>query len=213
MPDQALPNGHAQEHTETDVFRNPLPVGSQESILGAVESWPETLKVFSLTVASFPYPAAVFYGEALAIFHNQAWADLAGVSEQGQEQRGRLGADAWDALSAALRGGTPKRLDATQLLGKGTSADDPESGIYKPVLVSPLFDSDGGEAVGLLAQLVPQDLPRRGGSHQASKPQKKPRDLDISELGNVHDIPLDEHPFFRRFAELLPSGLAILDHK
>ncbi|KAK1042065.1 hypothetical protein LTR74_018560, partial [Friedmanniomyces endolithicus] len=104
------------------------------------------------------------------------------------------------------------------------------------VLISPLFDHESKQenASGSLAQLFPkQDRQNRkqdgpgeelrelksaadggtvGHSGVDSKNQGPP--LDISELGTAADnVPLDEHPSFFRFAEMLPSGLAILDHK
>lgn len=224
MPqDQGSSDSGAAKRRDADGFRTPLPLGGAESALGPAKDWPETLKAYSLTIASFPYPAAVFYGEEMVTFHNQAWADVAGVDEQGQKQRGRLKADAWEALSSALSGGKPKNVDATQLLGKGASGSV-TSDTYKPVLISPLFDTEGGDAVGLLAQLILQNpgSPSHGSNNQSADtptpslvehPSPKDRQLDISELGNVSDFPLDEHPVFYRFAEMLPSGLAILDHK
>lgn len=206
-------------------FRNPLPVGSRDSVWGAVGDWPETLQAFSLTIASFAYPAAVFFGQELALFHNRAWADVVGIEGQGQKQRGTLGPDAWNALHTALHGGKPRRLDAKQLLATAAGKTLPD--VYRPVLLSPLFSSESEEAVGVLAQLIPIDPPKRlpgkdGDDEDAGRSvQASARDdstqlnhVDISELGKVVDeFPLDEHPFFHRFAEMLPSGLAILDHR
>ena len=220
-----------QRPDDADEFHNPLPSGSQVCLLGPARDWPETLKAFSFTIAAFAYPAAIYWQDELAIFHNQAWADIVGVDEQGQKQRGKLGPDAWDSLSAAFYGGKPKRLEARQLLGIDASPTGPANA-YRPVLLSPLFDVEGGEVVGLLAQLIPykqrhagqtdgasEDLkPVKSKTGQSARGQNKNgtsfHHLDVSELGNVVDaFPLDEHPFFHRFAEMLPSGLAILDHR
>lgn len=219
-------DGGGQNHGETDDFQNPLPGGDQVCLLGPARDWPETLKAFSLTIASFAYPAAVYWQDELALFHNQAWAELVGVEEQGQKQRGKLSADAWESLSAALYGGKPKRVEARQLLGIDAPAESVPNA-YRPVLLSPLFDTEGDGVVGLLAQLIPHETrkpsPTDGAEDLKSVGSAKSRNkdettmmhhLDISELGNVVDaFPLDEHPFFHRFAEMLPSGLAILDHR
>lgn len=211
----------AMKHANTDAFQNPLPVGSRQSALGAVQDWPDTLKAYSLSIGSFAYPAAIFYSHELAIFHNRAWADVTGVEEQGQNQRGRLSADAWEALSSALYGGKPKRVQATQLLGND-ALEKGSSDLYHPALLSPLFDGESGDAVGLLAQLIPRQDANTPQSHSADESEgespsassQQVHHLDISELGSVVDqFPLDEHPFFHRFAEMLPSGLAILDHR
>lgn len=218
--------GGGETYGDTDDFQNPLPHGSQACLLGPARDWPETLKAFSLTISSFAYPAAVYWEDELALFHNKAWADLVGVEQQGQKQRGRLSPDAWESLSAALYGGKPKRVEARQLLGLDMDAKSVPNA-YRPLLLSPLFDTEGDGVVGLLAQLIPhntrQHAPTDGAEdlnpEQSAKGQNKDetsmmRHLDISELGNVVDaFPLDEHPFFHRFAEMLPSGLAILDHR
>ena len=225
--DQPHLDGGAAKHGDGDgdmaSFRDPLPAGTEQSYLGQAADWPETLRAYSVTIASFAYPAAIFYGDEFAILHNQAWADLTGVHEQGRKQRGKLSADLWDALSAAYHGGKPRRIEAKHLLRIGAS-EDVKAGVFKPVLLSPLFDSEGDDVAGLLAQLIPrkpQHSQATDGADDtiASKTPERatsPRAhvLDTSELGSVVDgIPLDEHPFFHRFAEMIPSGLAILDHR
>lgn len=213
--------GPDPKQKEQKTFRNPLPAGSRECCLGPAKTWSPTLQAFSLTLSTFPYPAAVFYQEELVILHNQAWADLAGVDQQGQKQRGELSADAWETLTAALHGGKPRKILAGELLRtKATSVIIPST--YSSVLLSPLFAIEGEEVVGLLAQLIPQESNEASppNDHQLSPDASKDNGLsaanvlDISKLGSVMDEPpMDQHPFFHRFAEMLPTGLAILDHE
>ncbi|KAK5683066.1 hypothetical protein LTS10_004596 [Elasticomyces elasticus] len=55
---------------------------------------------------------------------------------------------------------------------------------------------------------------RKGSGASYSSFETAKGKVNISELGTgIDNISLDEHPFFHRFAEMLPSGLAILDHK
>ncbi|KAK4540592.1 hypothetical protein LTR36_009122 [Oleoguttula mirabilis] len=244
--------GSAQEDAKSEsknlAFHNLLP-GSDDiwerSSLGSPDKWPDAVQALSLTLASFSYPAALFWGEEFVLLHNEEWTKVGGASEQGQGQRGNMGADAFNALSSALRGGEPKRIPSQALL-----RSDPENNAEKyVVLISPLFDNESERetASGLLAQLFPKQSRRKdperdrkqhreqdrkqdgsgeegrelksaadgdavGVSSGNSQSQDKP--AEISELGTItNDLPLDEHSFFFRFAEMLPSGLAILDHK
>ncbi|KAK5123204.1 hypothetical protein LTR85_003403 [Meristemomyces frigidus] len=247
----------AKSETKKVTFNNPLPNADsawQDSPLGPPNDWPDAVQAFSLTVASFPYPAAVFWGEEFILLHNEEWTKAGGVDhQQGHRQRGNLSADAFNVLSSALHGGEPKRISSQALL---CSESQGEAEKYI-VLISPLFDPESKQetASGLLAQLFPiqsrkedrnQDRKQDGTQdrkqgqkqdgkqtrsgeegrelksaadgvtvgHSSGEIHEPDQPVDISELGSVADsLPLDEHPFFFRFAEMLPSGLAILDHK
>jgi PAS domain-containing protein len=153
----------------------------------------------------------------LLLLHNEAWAKAGGFREQAQKQRGRLTADASNALEAPLQDGKPWAIEGRELLRKDATSKDAYT-----ALVSPLFDEhERGPVVGLLAQLMPRcDLAKTGSEIQPQTCGNSKSDaqdhhkVDISELGNaVDNLSLDQHPFFHRFAEMLPSGLAILDHK
>ncbi|KAJ9624416.1 hypothetical protein H2203_005151 [Taxawa tesnikishii (nom. ined.)] len=144
------------------------------------------------------------------------------------DSRRRLGPQ----TSKGNASGQPKKISSQALLRCETE-DEAEKYI---VLMSPLFDHESKQenTSGLLAQPFPkqdrqdrkQDGPSEelrklkyaadggtiGNSGVNGKTQGPP--LDISELGIVaHNVPLDEHPSFFRFAAMLLSGLTILDHK
>lgn len=229
VKDPDHPNSGGKTDSGSQAFQSPLPAGTTQPVLGSATEWPETLQNLSLTIASFAYPVAIYYRQDLNLLHNQAWAEVAGKSQQGQKQLGRLDPDAWDALNAAFLGGRPRRVSAKQLMGS-VSSDNATASVYSPVLLSPVFGAEGEgedeEVIGVMAQLVPQDsykapatgtseLQSRDSVDDASKSSSQtPHQLDVSQLGSVVDeLPLDEHPFFHRFAEMLPSGLAILDHR
>jgi PAS domain-containing protein len=210
-----LPGG---EHSAD--FVNPLP-GDEEAwtncTLGPPSHWPETLQAFVHMITSFAYPAAVFWGEDLLLLHNEAWAKAGGSREQAQKQRGRLTAEAWNALEAPLLGGKPRAIEGCELLREDATSKEAYT-----VLVSPLFDEhERDSVVGLLAQLMPRcDRAKTGSEIQPQNCGDSELDaldhhkVDVGELCNaVDNISLDQHPFFHRFAEMLPSGLAILDHK
>lgn len=207
-------NGESEASPKLDLGTNPLP-GDHDtwnrSALGSAANWPKALRALSLTISAFAYPAAIFYGEEFILLHNELWASVGGFREQGQAQRGRLSPHAWEALSAALHGGKPRKLRGHQILAD-TEKD-------YTVLLSPVFDeakTDG--ATGVLAQLIPEQNNESLESKSASinkagnAPDQQENDHGEHD-GAVDKWPLDEHPFFRRFAEMIPTGVAILDHK
>ncbi|KAK3671165.1 hypothetical protein LTR78_008966 [Recurvomyces mirabilis] len=195
----------------------------KESRLGLPHEWPTVLQSYVRTLTSFRYPAAIYWGTDLIMLHNRSWQEAGVKSEQGQIQRDSLNADASAALSATLHGGEPKQIHSRLLLR--TEAGDNDDQYV--VLISPLF-GDGG-VVGLLAQLTPRSVAPDGSKdqrnghtsnvgdwQQSSSPSGGPSsgDLDLSRLGQIESRgPLDEHPFFQRFADMIPSGLAVLDHR
>ncbi|KAI0474893.1 two component histidine kinase 1 [Xylariaceae sp. FL0804] len=202
-------------------FCNPLPGDKalwEKSSVGPAADWPKTLQAHSVTVSSFPYPAAIFWGEELVLLHNEAWQQSGGIAEQGQKQRGSLSPDSWKALSSSFHGKKPIRIGSRHILRNDSDEDEHN------VLVSPLF-ADGDDprfVTGVMAQLLPKSdaecEPRRRATPENRRPAG-PSDinsdpLNLSRLGeSVDNLPLDQHPFFHRFAEMLPSGLAILDQK
>lgn len=192
----------------------------EQSPLGIQETWSEALRSYTKTIVSFAYPACIFWGEEMILLQNREWTTVTGLHDQGQKQRGKLSADAFDALSASLHGGIPRRVDSGAFLGDTFAPKLPRY----TTLISPLFDSaDTGEhdADGSLVQLIPEpDLYNCGRNEKQCslpglwRPKKPESGCDVSQLGDVlENISFDEHPFFHRFAEMLPTGLAILDHK
>ena len=66
--DSALSERDEEEDDSANDFTNPLPGDEtiwQKSKLGSASEWPSTLQAYSLTIASFAYPAAIYWGEEL----------------------------------------------------------------------------------------------------------------------------------------------------
>jgi PAS domain-containing protein len=199
----------------------------ENSPLGLPGTWPEALRACSKTTSFLAYPAAVFWGEDMVLLHNCEWTNINGPHDQGQKQRGKLSVDAFNALSASLHGGAPKTIDSSALLRDCPAVEM----THYTVLISPLFgDTHSNEsgASGSLVQLTPQlsafgsaELDAKSGLSLLTEDQganEKRKDLkkecDMSKLGQtINSISFDEHPVFHRFAEMLPSGLAILDRE
>jgi len=182
---------------EATDFSTPLPSGVSESAYGTPSKWPASLQAYTVTVSAFGYPAALFWGEEFVRFHNEAWSNISGNDQQGQKQRGILSADAFTALTAALHGGKPKRVEATELL----PTDKFHKGEHT-VLISPVFEDQ--DAVGLLVQLYPKLLePGQSqnttghvqiASDSDDKAAASREQGDFSELGSVaNELPIDEH--------------------
>jgi signal transduction histidine kinase/CheY-like chemotaxis protein len=169
-------------------------------------------------LSTLSHPASIFWGDELILLHNEAWsaATGGGYGEQGQPQLELLTTDAARALRSSFYGGTPMAVQSRDLLrSHGKESQD------HVVLLSPLLEADTWVAKGVMAQLFPApDSPEPDASpgrphelpasSQELQQQRRPSNMTSK---RIHEIPLDEHPFFHRFAEMLPNGLAILNHK
>lgn len=201
---ELLPEDRRDAHISH--FNNPL-LGPPNS-LGPADRFPESLKEYVLMVASLSHPSAIFWGVEPALLYNQAWND-AGGPRHGKS----LSPNARKTLESVCQGGNLKRLHIGDLIDRGDSKS------YQ-VLTSRLFDDDiGGQVGGALVQLLSYPRKHTGLAEDASdltvaRPCESKDRLawSKSELEDaVNDVPIDEHPFFHRFAEMLPVGLAILD--
>lgn len=198
-------------------FKNPLPEIWKHSPIKVQDSY--FLQSLTVTLSNFDYPAAVFWGFELSLLYNKAWEDAGGVREQGRPQRGSLSPDAWHALQKCINGGKPTRIPSHALLRE---QETPEYDDYM-VLLSPLFEPNFENAKGVVCQLLynggRETRGREEGSHKsgAKDASMAPGQPDETSTMDPYDMendstPLDEHPFFHRFAEMIPTGLAILDH-
>lgn len=206
---------HSSQSPQAKTFQNPLP--------GDDKVWKECpldfskdifLQSLAVTMSKFDYPAAIFWGFELVLVYNQAWEDVGGIPQQGRAQRGQLSPDAWHALQKCITGGKPAKISSHALLREKTRPEDEQ---YL-VLASPLFGPNVEDAKGVFCQMISVGSGSESDSHGSSEK----RDLEscpkriaanLKDLGLEEDsTPLDEHPFFHRFAEMIPTGLAILDH-
>jgi signal transduction histidine kinase/CheY-like chemotaxis protein len=209
---------HAQGEDQSppsESWTNPLP--------GDEKTWQDCpvdiqdnvfLQGLAVTLSKFDYPAAVFWGFELVLIYNQAWEDVGGIPQQGRAQRGQLSPDAWHALQKCINGGKPAKIASHALL-REKKRPDAENYL---VLASPLFGPGVHDAKGVFCQMIAAE----GKSGEESDAQTdaqtddEPRQSVVASLKDLgledSSTPLDEHPFFHRFAEMIPTGLAILDH-
>lgn len=209
---------HDQDKDQTspsDSFQNPLP--------GDDKAWQDCpldlqnnvfLQGLAVTLSKFDYPAAVFWGFELVLIYNQAWEDAGGIPQQGRAQRGQLSPDAWHALQKCINGGKPAKLSSHALLREKKQPDTE----HYMVLASPLFGPGVEDAKGVFCQMIGSKVESsgekgKGNEAPTSDEPRKGKVANLKELKLEDDsTPLDEHPFFHRFAEMIPTGLAILDH-
>lgn len=193
---------------------NPLPGNNDtwdKCKLGLFEQWPVELRAYSLTIAAFAYPAAIIWDSEFLLFQNHAWTDKDGGRYQGQSQRGRLSNDTLDTLRSVTDRGIPKEMPFHDFL-----RDESTNSIFPfTAVLSPLSPQTKGGPHAVMVQLLPKPMMYRRPDTVAGEQRSKPsrvKDPTVQDDTKRANSPLDEHPFFRRFAEMLPSGLAILDH-
>lgn len=165
-------------------------------------------------ILSVSYPAAVFAGTELVILHNEAWGEMLGISlKQAKPQHDVLSAKAKEMLKSAIEGQAKPGLTVTDLVG------EPRSKVSNaPVLCSPLVC---GEMKCVVLQILSQHSDLERSSNKKDKFVSRPEmtdDQERDERATEQDTPdedlaLDRQPFFQKFAEMLPTGLAILDHR
>lgn len=195
---------HSPSHGEEDT-------AWEESPLGSITRWPESLRAYFLTISSLPHPSAIFWDKEQILLRNKPWLEAhSTIKGQGQPQRETLSDRLRDTLQSIIENGN------SQELRNGDQFEELTSG-------------SGNVSVAVLSQLHPQgvlvQLVHRSSQKPSDAGAGSNTDLDVIQHRNIQakhtadeesyrandNIPIDEHPFFRRFAELLPSGLAILD--
>jgi signal transduction histidine kinase len=202
---------------QSDSFKNSLP-GDDEVWKNCPLNFEKDLFLQSLTatLSRLDYPAAIFWGFELVLIYNKAWEDAGGIPQQGRAQRGLLSPDAWHSLQKCINGGRPAKIASHALL-RERHRPDHENYL---VLASPLFGPGVDNAKGIFCQMLEDNSGGQGkdSDEHENRVAKLPAKTDVANLkelgleGLDKATPLDEHPFFHRFAEMIPTGLAILDH-
>ncbi|KAF2421022.1 hypothetical protein EJ08DRAFT_526176 [Tothia fuscella] len=180
-----------------------------KSPLGDRKEWHPCLKSFANLIPTLPHPAAIYWGEDLLLLYNNAWRKVAPQSaRQGEAQhQDHLTDIGLTAMRTVMHGSVRRNLAPAQLLG-GNARD----GRHYNLLLSPIT-LDDTSSQGVLAQLFPaQDMGATRPDSRGRTPSNTDAKLDGAPFP-LDDLPLDEHPFFQRFAAMLPTGLAILNHK
>lgn len=71
--------GSTDKHQRGDSHECPLPGTAavwRKCGAGPPSQWDEVLKANAITISSFSYPSAIFWGENFVLLHNKAWSTL-----------------------------------------------------------------------------------------------------------------------------------------
>ncbi|KAK4631319.1 Histidine protein kinase NIK1 [Fulvia fulva] len=177
------------------------------SKLGPVDKWPTTLKAFAQTILAISYPAALLWSKDHVLLHNEAWREAGSLTDQGQPQRESLSTELLDVLEEVTKDGLPKGFPSAKLLSQDAAKAD-EYG--STAFLTPL-SADETESC-IMVQILPGSKPQQNSASSRDGNATKDHALTTDSKG-IDEIPLNEHPYFKKFAEMLPSGLAILDHE
>ncbi|KAL1297479.1 hypothetical protein AAFC00_005002 [Neodothiora populina] len=186
--------------------------------MGPAREWPAGLQNISAFVESLQSAAAMFVGHDLVMLQNKPWAQLLGTpTEQGGPLKDVVPEELAETLRSAMNGDVPSSMtvQAFDVEGRQHLRDWPV--LYSPFTV--------GEANGIVVQVIhPQgeqqnaDNQCDSGCHIGGHAEQHMHEMNPSK-GNFDSSPtnqrisLDRQPFFQKFAEMLPTGLAILDHQ
>ncbi|EME47082.1 hypothetical protein DOTSEDRAFT_69150 [Dothistroma septosporum NZE10] len=177
------------------------------STLGSVQKWPSTLKAFAQTISAISYPSALLWGHDLVLLHNKAWEGAGEIRTQGQPQRDHLPLDFITAVTEVAKDSISRNFPSGKLLNQEAI----ESSKYASTLsLTPLAVSQ--EELCIMVQIFPESQAGPSSSHESHEGTADADPATSADHRAIDEIPLNEHPFFKRFAEMLPSGLAILDH-
>jgi len=180
-----------------------------------VDGWPSLLRSFTQFTSTLSHPAAIYWGQDLTLVHNDAWRQAAGDDAGlGKSHVDELSKETVSILRAATVGRTARNVQCHHLLQNWSADQD-------TITLSPLIDNH--EVGGVVAQLLLS--PSRLKDRTAKQHEPDDNDPPANNFGDdikrsdklsqeaTDNFALEEHPFFQRFAEMLPIGLAILNQR
>lgn len=180
-----------------------------ESDIGSVNNWPFALQSITPVLFTLSHPSAIFWGDKLAVIYNEAWgATSHSALRQGRPPSHALTEDTLNALRDYLRGRIPRPIAASEL--SKHDATEPEK---TSVLCSPIHDH--GKVAGVLVQIFSKThSDNKYAKEEADKEERLQNTSTQQESDGSENAQtaLDRQPFFKKFAEMLPTGLAILNH-
>ncbi|KAK6003982.1 hypothetical protein QM012_008832 [Aureobasidium pullulans] len=182
-----------------------------DSDLGSAKEWPQTLQSLAPFIFTLSHPVAIFWGEDLAMIYNEAWeATSHSALKQGRPPNDAFNKHTIDTLRDYFHGRIDRPITATELSRNHATATE-----TSPVVCSPIHDND--KVAGVLVQIFSKTHTNTKAAKEKPSEQdedkKESSDEDMNDYVNHEETALDRQPFFQKFAEMLPTGLAILNHK
>lgn len=176
--------------------------------------WPDTIGDLCQALMALSHPAAIYWGDDLMLFHNEAWADAAGgVDRQRTPQRHALTTNTVAVLLTVSHGGKADALRGEDLLNIDRCETD------RHVLLSQIPGVGADDVIGVIAQLIPKvhsqkpvDDDRKPLSTADDKARKDAMDDSRGGAGaSAMNGTMNES--VQQLADTLPAGLAIINHK
>lgn len=185
-----------------------------ECDIGPAAKWPKKLQSLAPFVLGLTHPAAIFWGAKLIVICNRAWSEHArGHAKQGTAPSRSLSDDTIKAIRTYYEGRVARPIAGSELLD-----NHPQETEKCSVMCSPIHEEEN--TAGVLVQILckthaksdsrPDQISTEGKKRQKEDSNRNNANAD---RGSEDETALDRQPFFQKFAEMLPTGLAILDHK
>lgn len=145
------------------------------------------------------------------MIYNEAWeATSHSALKQGRPPNDAFSKYTLDTLRDYFQGHISRPISASELSSNHTKTTE-----ESPVVCSPIHDN--AKVAGVLVQIFrkthtntevaeDQTSTKEEGEQQSSGE-------DMNDYVKHEETALDRQPFFQKFSEMLPTGLAILDHK
>ncbi|KAF2834833.1 hypothetical protein M501DRAFT_999857 [Patellaria atrata CBS 101060] len=198
------------------------------------------LKSFVTFVKSLPHPAAIYWGDEHALHQNNKWESImdSDDEEEGRSQKDSLSDEALEALRSILETKPENRMTSTKFerrLKDGRvlpvtvspiwdTESDTIRGAVAQILANVNFLNQSLQPPAEKLENANADAETKSNPQKAGKGSPdvgQPQEIEKTspDVGQPQEIqkrssdaqPFDLHPFFHRFAEMLPVGIAILD--
>ncbi|KKY37852.1 putative two component histidine kinase 1 [Diaporthe ampelina] len=160
--------------------------------LGPSLEWQQSLTSYINLIKALPHPAAVFWGSQLSLVHNFAWGAATNYHDgQGHPAIDYYRGEARSALQSAVTGRTVRIVIRRLTFATVARQNKPQNNEF--------LDKSEKDQDEILSKALPPDPVDRHG--------------DLADAVSRHGhIDLKQSQLFQRFSELLPTGLAILNH-
>lgn len=142
------------------------------------------------------------------MIYNEAWETTSHcASKQGRPPHHALGKDTLDAFRDYLQGRIPRPVAASELSHHHAATSNKASVVCSPV-------HNDAKVAGVLVQIFCRTHLNNNNAKEKADREKEHQEGSVEDDNDGHgETALDRQPFFQKFAEMLPTGLAILNHE
>ena len=145
------------------------------------------------------------------MIYNEAWETSSHQAlKQGKPPTDAFHKDTLDTLRQYLQGRIPRPVVAAELPGHHAASTGKSSVVCSPI-------HDDAKVAGVLVQIFSETGHSKNNKTKERSSEENNQKGSTKEKADDSDdndeTALDRQPFFQKFAEMLPTGLAILNHK